>query len=239
MVTAPPTSGHVTDWGATSVAANGVLANAADTNPGAPLIVSSVNGSAANVGVGVAGEFGVLTLNADGSYTYYNDNAAGVRSQGGVAMDTFGYTVSDDQGASANSNLTVLVTNHAYITGPTNSTIEAGRATAVLNAGAGDMTAIAGSGHQWLFGGPGDTLKAGTGTDTFMFAPNFGNETIKNFNSHDVIEFPTSLFANYHHVLDSVATIGSHTVITYDATDTITLTHFTAAQLHPHNFFIV
>ena len=67
------------------------------------------------------------------------------------------------------------------------------------------MTAISGSGHQWLFGGPGDTLKAGTGTDTFMFAPNFGNETIKNFNSHDVIEFPTSLFANYHHVLDSVA----------------------------------
>ena len=180
----------------------------------------------------------MLTLNADGSYTYYNDNAAGVRSQGGVAMDTFGYTVSDDQGASTNSYLTVLVTNHAYITGPSNSTIEAGRAAAVLNAGAGDMTAIAGSGHQWLFGGPGDTLKAGTGTDTFMFAPNFGNETIKNFNSHDVIEFPTSLFATYHQVLDSVATVGSHTVITYDATDTITLTHFTA-QLHPHNFFIV
>ena len=239
VVTAPPTSGHVTDWGATSVPANGVLADASDSNPGAPLIVSSVNGSAANVGVGTAGEFGVLTLNADGGYTYYNDNAAGVRSQGGVAMDTFGYTVSDNQGASANSYLTVLVTNDAYITGPSNSTIEAGRATAVLNAGAGDMTAIAGSGHQWLFGDPGDTLKAGTGTDTFMFAPNFGNETIKNFNSHDVIEFPTSLFANYHHVLDSVATIGSHTVITYDATDTITLTHFTAAQLHPHNFFIV
>ena len=96
-------------------AANGVLANAADSNPGAPLIVSSVNGSAANVGVGIAGEFGVLTLNADGSYTYYNDNAAGVRSQGGVAMDTFGYTVSDNQGASANSNLTVLVTNRATL----------------------------------------------------------------------------------------------------------------------------
>ena len=102
------------------------------------------------------------------------------------------------------------------------------------------MTAIAGSGHQWLFGGPGDTLKAGTGTDTFMFAPNFGNETIKNFNSHDVIEFPTSLFANFHQLDDSMQTIGSHTaVITYDATDTITLTHTTTAHLHPHNFLLV
>ncbi len=239
LVTAPPTSGHVTDMGGTSIPANGVLANASDSNPGAPLIVSSVNGSAANVGSWVAGQFGELLLNADGSYTYYNDHAAGVRSQGGVAMDTFGYAVSDNQGASANSYLTVLVTSDHYITGPSNSTIEAGKATTVLNAGAGNMTAIAGSGHQWLFGGPGDKLDAGAGTDTFMFAPNFGNETIKNFNSHDVIEFPTSLFANYHQVLDSVATIGSHTVITYDAADTITLTHFTAAQLHHHNFFIV
>ena len=237
VVTAPPTSGHVTDMGSTSVPANGVLANASDSDPSDLLTVSAVNGSAANVGGWVTGQFGVLALNADGSYAYYNDNAAGVRSQGGVAMDTFGYTVSDDQGASTNSYLTVLVTNHAYITGPSNSTIEAGRAAAVLNAGAGDMTAIAGSGHQWLFGGPGDTLKAGTGTDTFMFAPNFGNETIKNFNSHDVIEFPTSLFATYHQLLDSVATVGSHTVITYDAADTITLTHFTA-PLHLHNFLI-
>ena len=109
----------------------------------------------------------------------------------------------------------------------------------MLNAGAGDMTAIAGSGHQWLFGGPGDTLKAGTGTDTFMFAPNFGNETIKNFNPHDVIELPTSLFSNFHDVKDSVVNCWSHTVITFDATDTITLTHITAAQLHAHNFHLV
>ncbi len=238
-VTAPPTSGYVTEKGGTSVPVSGVLYDASDSNPGTSVIVSSVDGSGANVGAWVGGQFGALALNADGSYTYVNENAAGVRSQGGIAMDTFGYSVSDGLGGTANSDLTILITNDKYITGPANSTIQAGAATAVLNAGAGNMTAFAGSGHQWLFGGPGDTLVAGTGTDTFMFAPNFGKETIQDFNSHDVIEFPTSLFANYHQVLDSIATVGSHTVITYDATDTITLTHFTAAQLHPHNVYIV
>ena len=85
--------------GATSVGGSGVLADASDSNPSDTLSVSAVDGSAANVGVGVAGEFGVLTLDANGSYTYFNNNPAGVRSQGGAAMDTFSYTVSDNQGS--------------------------------------------------------------------------------------------------------------------------------------------
>ena len=117
-----------------------------------------------------------------------------MRSEGGVAMDTFGYTVADGLGGSANSSLTILITNDRIIDGAADTTIRAGNGTAVLNAGAGNMTAYAGSGHQWLFGGPGDTLVGGSGRDTFMFAPNFGNETIKNFTSKDVIEIPTSLF---------------------------------------------
>ena len=238
-VMAPPTSGHVTGGGATSVGGSGVLADVSDSNPSDTLSVSAVDGSPANVGVGVAGAFGVLTLDANGSYSYFNNNPAGVRSEGGAAMDTFSYTVSDNQGSSANSNLTVLVTDHPYVTGPANSTIWGGRGAEVLNAGAGDMTAVAGSGHQWLFGGPGDTLTAGSGIDTFMFAPNFGNETIKNFQPHDIIELPTSLFSSFHDVKDSMVTVGSHTVITFDATDTITLTHITAAQLHAHNFHLV
>ena len=76
----------------------------------------------------------------------------------------------------------------------------------MLDGSAGDMTAVAGSGHQTLFGGPGDTLTAGSGIDTFMFAPNFGNETINNFQPHDIIELPTSLFASFHDVKDSMVT---------------------------------
>ena len=243
VVTAPPAAGYDSQGAAISFsAASGVLAQASDS-AGNALSVSAVDGSPANVGTGVAGNFGVLTLNADGSYAYVNNNPGGVSAEGGVAEDTFNYTVSDSQGSMANSTLTVLVTSPSdtLITGPTNTTIEAGRGLAVLDAGAGDMTAVAGSGHQWLFGGPGDTLwGANTGKDTFMFAPNFGHETIQTFKSSDVIEFPTSLFANFHQIEDSIQTIGSHTVITYDATDAITLTHITSAQLHAHNFsFIV
>ena len=218
-----------------------MLAHASDS-AGNALSVSAVDGSPANVGTGVGGDFGVLTLNADGSYSYFNNNPGGVQNVGGAALDTFSYTVSDNQGGTANSTLTILVTSpsETLITGPTNTTIEAGRGAAVLDAGAGNMTAVAGSSHQFLFGGPGDTLWGATaGRDTFMFAPNFGNETIQTFKSSDVIEFPTSLFSNFHQIEDSIQTIGSHTVITYDATDTLTLTHITAAHLHASNFHFI
>ena len=39
--------------------------------------------------------------------------------------------------------------------------------------------------------------------------------------------------------MDSIQTHGSHAVITYDADDTITLTHIAASQLHLRNFHLV
>ena len=63
-------------------------------------------------GAGVAGSFGTLTLNADGSYSYAVDNAnATVQALqvGQTLTDTFSYTVVDSAGATSTTTLTLTV----------------------------------------------------------------------------------------------------------------------------------
>jgi VCBS repeat-containing protein len=85
-------------------ATGNVLANDSDIDQGTVLQV-------ANAGVYV-GQFGTLTLNADGSYSYALDNASlGVQSlaQGQVVTDTFDYAATDGI-TSTPSTLTVSIT---------------------------------------------------------------------------------------------------------------------------------
>ena len=53
-----------------------MLANDTDADASDVLTVSAVDGQAANVGAAVAGTYGTLTLDADGSYTYSPNAAA-------------------------------------------------------------------------------------------------------------------------------------------------------------------
>ncbi len=106
----PPNAENVAAFGilaaTTSVsAAKGVLANDTDLD-GDTLTVSAVNGSAANVGVAIAGTYGELTLNANGSYTY-------VAKNGDVAgdVDHFTYTASDGNGGTATASLSITLDN--------------------------------------------------------------------------------------------------------------------------------
>jgi VCBS repeat-containing protein len=77
-------------------ASTGVLANDTDPDAHDQLVVSAVNGSAADVGQAVKGTYGSLTLNADGSYAY-TANKGALPSQI-VAQDSFNFTVSDGHG---------------------------------------------------------------------------------------------------------------------------------------------
>ncbi len=96
-----------------SITASGnVLANDSDVDQGAVLTV-------ANAGV-FAGQYGQLTLQADGSYTYALDNASlGVQSlaEGQVVTETFAYQATDGI-TSTPSTLTVTITgtNDAPVT---------------------------------------------------------------------------------------------------------------------------
>ena len=238
------TADHAHDLlnGSVSVAApSGVLANDSDANPADVLSVSAVNGSSANVGQSVNGTYGVLTMQANGAYTYSNTNAGAVTALGGVTEDTFTYAMSNGHSGIANSVLNVLITSptETYLTGASGGSIRAGSGSDVLDGSAGNMTLTAGqNGTQWLVGGAGDTLNASTrSADTFLFPPNFGQETINNFNANlDVIDLPHSEFPNFAAVQADLHASGTSTVITLDATDSITLTHLSVQSLHSQNF---
>ncbi|MGB3743901.1 MAG: NF038122 family metalloprotease [Xanthobacteraceae bacterium] len=221
-------------------AARGVLIGDSDANSSDALSVSAVLGSAANVGHSVAGAFGVLALNADGSYSYSNTNPGAVTAVGGVTEDLFNYTVSNGHGGTTDATLSVLITSPSdiYRTGSAGSTLKGGSGNYVLDGSAGHMNLTAGNqGQQWLVGGAGDVLNGGNSTDTFMFSPDFGKETINNFNpTRDVIDLPKSIFANFAEVQADMHAFGTSTVIVADPNDVITLSHVAVTSLHAQNF---
>jgi VCBS repeat-containing protein len=91
-------------------AATGVLLNDTDVDAGDTKTVSTVGGSAANVGNALAGTYGTVTLNADGSYIYSaNTAAADALKQGQTATDVFAYTMKDSGGLNSSSTLTITV----------------------------------------------------------------------------------------------------------------------------------
>jgi VCBS repeat-containing protein len=238
---------HVQLHGTLSVnAGHGVLANDTDPIPNDTLIVSAVNGQGINVGHAVPGTFGTLTLNADGSYSYSaRDTAAhdfNDLPRDGVGEDIFTYTAKDGPGGIATTTLTIVVTQSdiTYLGGTAGTTIHGGTGKQVLDGGAGNDVLVAGKGTQVLLGGSGDTLTGGNGHDTFVFAPNFGMETITNFNAHlDKIQLPRSEFANFDAVLADAHQLGANTVITYDANDVITLNNVALNHLHASDFHLV
>ncbi|MGY4224881.1 VCBS repeat-containing protein [Bradyrhizobium sp. USDA 4503] len=120
-------------------AANGVIqgttgGSVADTdvdNATSTLVVSGVVAGTGSVtqGVGVAtsiaGTYGHLTLNANGSYSYVADTANSLAT-GVTAVDTFTYTVKDPDGLVSNSTtlkITVTGTNDAPVLDPSKTPV--------------------------------------------------------------------------------------------------------------------
>ncbi|RQP24754.1 tandem-95 repeat protein [Albitalea terrae] len=94
-------------------AASGVLANDTDVDTGDTKTVSGVafGATTGTVGSGLAGTYGTLTLNADGSYSYLaNKAAAEALSTGQTATEVFSYTMRDAAGATSTANITFTIT---------------------------------------------------------------------------------------------------------------------------------
>lgn len=97
-----------------------------------------------------------------------------------------------------------------------------------------------GSGTDRLEGGRGDdTLVGGDAADTFVFAANFGRDTIADFRPEDVIEFQNGLFANFSAVLSHTAQSGGDTIINDDAGDTLILQGIQRSSLAADDFRFV
>ncbi|SFQ12695.1 VCBS repeat-containing protein, partial [Geopseudomonas sagittaria] len=104
-------------------ASGNVLSNDLDANVGDTLAVIRAGTSAANLNVNAAttaasgtlvtGQYGNLTIGADGSYQYVVDNAnaavEALRSSTNTLSDTFTYTVADKAGATSTTTLTVTI----------------------------------------------------------------------------------------------------------------------------------
>ena len=87
-----------------NVTAPGVLDNDSDPDND-PLAISSVNGSSANVGTQISTSHGLVTVNADGSFSYQ-------AVSGYDGPDSFSYAVSDGAGGLSNT-VTVNITVNA------------------------------------------------------------------------------------------------------------------------------
>lgn len=111
-IAAADTAALVEDAGTSTVSGN-VLANDSDPDAGAQLAVAQVGGHASNVGQVIAGTYGSVKLNADGSYTYTLDNADSDTQRlaaGQTATETFSFVVSDNAGGTAQSSLAIRIT---------------------------------------------------------------------------------------------------------------------------------
>ncbi len=96
-------------------AVSGVLSNDTDADASSSLSVTTVSSNntsqSGSAGSEITGEFGSLTLDSDGKYTYTaNTAAADNLAHNATATDVFTYTVSDGAGTTSNTTLTITVT---------------------------------------------------------------------------------------------------------------------------------
>ena len=151
--TATPDTGNVTEGATLTVAAaSGVLANdkaGADGWKTGGGVTGAIAGSGtpvpAGVGAAITGQYGTLTLKADGSYSY----VARPNSITSNVQDVFSYTVTDADGDTATTTLTINVDNVTGVPTTTGATVNESGLTAGSTPGtghtaAGDLTLASG-----------------------------------------------------------------------------------------------
>lgn len=104
-----------TSLNATTATGENVLANDLDPTGGG-LTVTAVNGSAANVGATIQLASGaLLTINADGTFIYDPNGAFDyLAGTGGMATDTFTYTVTDSRGNQSTATVAMSIYDPYY-----------------------------------------------------------------------------------------------------------------------------
>ena len=114
--TATDNTGIVTEDGTLTDSGNVIADNdgfGSDSDPdGDALNVSAIEGSVLNVGVTVAGSYGDIVVNSDGTYTYTLDNAnlaVEALSDTDSLTESFSYTVSDGEGGTDSATLTITI----------------------------------------------------------------------------------------------------------------------------------
>lgn len=225
-------------------AAHGVLANDGDTD-GGTLSVAAVNGSAGNVNHAIAGTYGTLMLHDDGSYSYTANSKVDTIPDKQVAQDIFTYTVSDGQGGTTTSTLTITVgeRGECYKMGTDGCDLLVNvLGNSILDGGNGNDILIGGLCNDSLIGGSGnDILTGGFGKDTFVFNKGHGNDIVVDFGlGGDTIQFDKAIFQNFSQVLAASHVQGDSIVIDTGGGNSVTLWfHHSLGDLHASDFIFV
>ena len=195
---------------------------------------------------GITSSIPIYSTNTAGT-TFTTDNAQTASEiRGGAGDDTLIYTnatpLTDTQRADIFAQGSVEVIQEGsvqYAANVTAVTLYAGPTGSTLNAGgAGGTTLVSGNGNDTLIGGPG-------ATDTFVFHPSFGQDTIVNFQAsgpnQSVLQFDQTVFADTAAVLNAAHQNGANVVITdpHNANNTVTLLAVDVHSLSQSDFHIV
>ncbi len=104
--------------------------------------------------------------------------------------------------------------------------------TTVVSGAASNDTLISTAANEILFGNG--------GKNTFVFAGNFGKDTVADFHAaSDVLQFSHAAFTNVADVLSHAAQVGADVTITVDPTHSVTLSNTFLSQLNAHNVHLV
>jgi VCBS repeat-containing protein len=237
---APVTGNVVTGTGTGSVA-DRTGADATATPVSGVIAGTSTGPVAGNIGSGIAGQYGTLTLNSDGSYSYAVDNnnaTVNALKTGQSLTDTYSYTITDADGDTSTTTLTVTVHGHTDGT-PTIAPVD-GNGGVTGQATVSESGLIDGSGTQSTTGsidlsapdGLGSVTVGGTtlttaqlaalsGGSPVVIATPDGTLTLTGFTPGTVVGgVPTSGSLSYSYTLDHPVNQPGLT----DSTDTIALT---------------
>ncbi|MGI9481062.1 MAG: calcium-binding protein [Hyphomicrobiales bacterium] len=122
-----------------------------------------------------------------------------------------------------------LVLNGDFMNQIVNDTLTGSNGTDLINGRNGEDRITGAGGDDTLTGGN-DAF-----TDTSVFDPDFGKDVITDFQaagtSHDIVEFSTSMFADWDAVEAALSDGAAGAVITLDADNSITFNGVTSAQL--------
>ncbi|MFN7627516.1 MAG: VCBS domain-containing protein, partial [Pirellula sp.] len=124
-----------------NVLTNDTDIDAGDTKTVTGVAAGSLASASGSYGIPVAGAYGAITINSDGSYIYTVDNSTAavqaLRLSGQTLTDVFTYTMADTGGLTSTSTITVTIQggNDTPVTvNDTNTAVEAG---GVANSSAG------------------------------------------------------------------------------------------------------
>ncbi|RYG01276.1 MAG: calcium-binding protein, partial [Caulobacteraceae bacterium] len=189
-------------------AAQGLLGNDAVSAIGTTISITAVAGQGANVGQSVAGTYGSITINADGSYVYVADPSTAAFVQGQTYVETFIYTVTDQDGVSdtATLHLTLNGVSGTIING--SGTLQGTGFDDVITGGAGHDVLLGLGGDDRLVGGAGaaDEMFGGTGDDTYVVEDG-GDTLIENENEGiDTVETALGAFNQRNNVENLIYT---------------------------------